>query len=209
MTARRFRAVADPATVLAADLDAVVSTHPLRVAVDGPACADPHRLATSLGELLRARGRPTRHVRADMFWRDASLRLEHGRRDVQALPGWLDAEAMRREVLVPLGPRGSGKYLPSLRDPSTNRVTREPPVRAADRAIVLISGWLLLGRGLPFDRTIHLAVSAAARRRRTSTEWHWTLPAFDDYDRDVDPVGTADLVVRCDDPVHPAISTGS
>ena len=34
----------------------------------------------------------------------------------------------------------------------------------------------------------------------------WTLPAFEDYDRDVDPMATADLVIRLDDPRHPAMS---
>jgi hypothetical protein len=71
---------------------------------------------------------------------------------------------------------------------------------------VIVSGELLLGRDLPFDVTIHLAVGPAARTRRTPDEWAWTLPALDEYDCAVDPAGIADVVVRLDDPRHPAIS---
>jgi hypothetical protein len=109
-------------------------------------------------------------------------------------------------VLQPLGPDGDGQYLPALRDPATNRSIRSPRQAAAAGTILLLSGELLLGRGLPFDHSIHLAVSPAARARCTPTEWAWTLPAFDDYDRLVDPIRIADVVVRYDDPAHPALS---
>ena len=188
-------------------LAAPASGPALRVVVDGPRVAGPHQLAESLREPLRARGREVAHIRAETFWRDASLRLEHGRHDVQAFrEDWLDAGALDREVLAPLGPGGTGEYLPTLRDPATNRATREPRRSATPGTVAIVSGELLLGRDLPFDVVIHLAVSAAARERRTPEEWAWTLPAFADYDRDVDPVGTADVVVRLDDPRHPAIS---
>ena len=208
--ARTYTAI-DPArlpAVLAADLDAAhVPGRALRVALDGPRCADPHAFADALVEPLRALGRTVARVRADAFWRDASVRLERGRHDVDAFAhDWLDADALRREVLAPLGPDGAGSYLPSLRDPVTNRATREARQPAARGAILVLSGELLLGGTLPFDRTIHLAVSAAGRARRMPDEWAWTLPAFEAYDADVDPIGHADIVVRLDDPRHPAIS---
>lgn len=182
----------------------------LRVAVDGPRAADPSGFADSLVVPLRALGRPAVLVRADTFWRDAALRLEFGRTDLTSFAtSWLDAAALRREVLDPVGPGGHGRFLPSLRDPIANRATREAARAAQPGSILLISGELLLGLGLPFDHTIHLALSPAARRRRTAEQWQWTLPAFDDYDRDVDPVRTADVVLRYDDPSHPAIRVGA
>ncbi|MDQ4038711.1 MAG: uridine kinase [Actinomycetota bacterium] len=178
----------------------------LRVAVDGPQVAEPGAFADALVVPLRALGRPATHIRAEMFWRDAALRLEYGRTDVKSfVNGWLDIEALRREVLDPLGPGGSGRFLPSLRHPGSNRATREPARSAEPGSIVLISGELLLRHGLPFDRTIHLAVSPAARRRRTPAQWQWTLPAFDDYDVAVDPVRHSDVALRFDDPGRPAI----
>ena len=177
----------------------------LRVAVDGPGCAEPIMFAHSLVTPLRARGRAANVIAADTFWRDASLRLESGREDVDSFADWLDENTLRREVLDPLGPNGQGRYLPSLRDPHTNRVTREPARAATDGEIVIVAGELLLGRRLPFDFTIHLSMSPAGRARRTAPERQWTLPAFTRYDAAVRPVETADIVIRIDDPRHPAI----
>ncbi|WP_375499658.1 uridine kinase [uncultured Jatrophihabitans sp.] len=175
----------------------------VRVAIDGPPCAQPEVLAEALIEPLRFRGRPGAHVRAETFWRDASLRLEYGRHDVESYRTWLDAGALRREVLDPLV--ASGTYLPSLRDPRTNRSTREAVRHAEPGTVVLVSGALLLGQELPFDRTVHLTMSAAARARRTPEHEAWTLPAFDAYDHDVEPIRVADVVIKLDDPKHPAV----
>jgi hypothetical protein len=175
----------------------------LRVAVDGPPAADPDGLADSLLEPLRVLGRPAAHVSAASFWRDASLRLEYGREDHDSFASWLDADALRREVLTPAAERG--EYLPSLRDPVTNRSTREAPRQLGAGGVLLVSGALLLGRGLPFDRTVHLAMSAAARARHTSADASWTLPAYERYDAEVRPAGAADVVIRMDDRRHPAV----
>ncbi len=197
----------DPA-VLAPLLADLIAGRPgtVRVAVDGPPCAGPAVLAADLVEPLRARGRPAALVDARTFWRDASLRLEYGREDVDSYLTWLDAGTLRREVLDPLGPGGRGTFLPSLRDPSTNRVTRAAPVRAQPGQVVVVCGALLLGAGLPFDLTVHLAMSSAARARRTPPAEAWTLPAFERYDAEADPVEHADVVIRVDDPRHPAVS---
>jgi hypothetical protein len=173
---------------------------PVRVAVDGPPCAEPERLAASLADPLRALGRPLVHVPAHGFWRDASLRYEHGREDVDAYLGWLDDGALRREVLT------GDHYLPSLRDPLSNRVTREPSRPLPDNAVLVVSGAFLLGLGLPYDAAVHLALSPAARARRTPPDDAWTLPAFDRYDADVSPAALADVVVRVEDPRRPAVT---
>jgi hypothetical protein len=174
----------------------------VRVAVDGAPCAAPDELGASLVEPLRMLGRPAAQVRAAGFWRDAALRLEHGRRDVDSYATWLDADALRREVLDAVVI--SGTYLPSLRDPLTNRSTRDAPVVAEPNLVLIVSGALLLGRGLPFDRTIHLAASPAARARRTPADEAWTLPAYESYDARVRPAEAADVVIKVDDPRHPA-----
>jgi hypothetical protein len=206
---RHYRPVA--AALLPEQLAARLADAPsvgagLRVALDGPACASPVELAERLVAPLRTLGRPAEVIRADTFWRDASLRFEHGREDVDAYLGWLDAAALRREVLDPLGPDGSGSYLPSLRDPATNRATRAPAHRAGPGSVVFVAGELLLGLGLPFDVTLHLAVSPGARRRRTDASAAWTLAALDRYDREVGPAELADVAIRYDDPERPAVS---
>jgi hypothetical protein len=194
------------ADVVADRLLSTPTDHPLRVAVDGPRAAWPLSFARRLVEPLRTRGRPAEIIDAETFWRDASLRYEWGRTDVEAYAQrWLDAEALRREVLDPLGPSGTSSFLPALRDPATNRSVRAAPVTVPGTAVVVIAGELLLGHGLPFDYVVHLAVDTGARERQTPQEWLWTLPAHDAYDRDVQPDELADIVVRWNDPRHPAI----
>jgi hypothetical protein len=176
----------------------------LRVAVDGPSWAGAHDLAAALQGPIRLAGRSAGLVRAESFWRDASLRFEHGHQDPDALAEWLDAKALRREVLDRAVEQSS--YLPSLRDPVTNRATREAPVSLPGDGVIIVAGPFLLGRGLPFDASVHLALTPGARSRRVPADERWTLSAFDAYDAAVRPAEVADIVVRYDDPQHPAVS---
>jgi len=145
-------------------------------------------------------------VPAPGFYRPASLRLEHGRTDPSArYTDWLDAGALTREVLGPLGPGGSGDYLPVLWDVVRDRAARARPQPAPRGGVVLVPGALLQGIGLPFDVVVHLRMSAAARRRLTPPEQAWELPAFDRYDDEVDPAALADAVVLADHPDRPAL----
>jgi hypothetical protein len=176
------------------------------VAVDGPDLAEPDALAAAVAARLPALGRPSAVVPAGGFYRPASLRLEHGRTDPDArYTDWLDAGALIREVLAPLGPGGSGEYLPVLWDVDRDRAARACRVRMPDGGVLLVPGALLQGVGLPFDVTVHLRVSPAARARRTADDDAWELPAFDRYDDEVDPVALADLVVLADHADRPAL----
>lgn len=182
----------------------------VRVAVDGADAADPDALADSLVDPLRVRGRPAVRVSTGDFLRPASVRLEYGRTNSDSFYfGWLDEAALRREVLDPAGPAGSGRIITRLRDSRTDRATREAYRVLAPDAVVIVSGPLLLGAGLPFDLTVHLQLSAAALARRTGPDRRWTLPAFERYGAEVDPAALADVVVRLDDPRRPALVLGS
>ncbi|MFD5084538.1 uridine kinase [Kitasatospora sp. NPDC058406] len=177
-----------------------------RVAVDGAAAARPGALADALVEPLRLRGRPALRVSAADFLRPASVRLEYGKQDADAFHDlWLDDGALAREVLDPLEPGGTGRVLPSLRDPSTDRSTRAPYVTLPPGGVLLLDGALLLGRWLPLELTVHLSLSPAALGRRTPPEERWTLPAFARYEAETVPTEAADLTVRVDDPRHPAL----
>ncbi|KOV10348.1 uridine kinase [Streptomyces sp. XY431] len=178
----------------------------LRVAVDGAPAARPGELADALVEPLRLRGLPTLRVPAAGFLRPASVRLEYGKQDADAYHDlWLDDGALLREVLDPLEPGGSGRVLPSLRDPVTDRATRAPYTELPPGGVLLLDGALLLGRWLPLELTVHLALSPAALERRTAPEERWTLPAFARYAAETIPAEAADLTVRFDDPRHPAL----
>lgn len=174
------------------------------VLVDGAPPTAPGDLADALVAPLRAAGRAVVRVRAVDFLRPASLRLEHGRNDPDAyLEDRLDVRALDREVVTPFA--SSGRYLPTLWDPVSDRATRAPYGEAPDGAVLVLDGDLLLGVGLAADLTVHLAVRPPTLARRTPEEDAWVLPAFARYAQEVDPEGVADVVVRVDDPAHPAL----
>ena len=65
-------------------------------------------------------------VAAADFLRPASVRLEYGREDPdEFLDGWLDEAGLRREVLDPAGPDGTGRVLPRLWDAAADRAYRD------------------------------------------------------------------------------------
>lgn len=176
------------------------------MAVDGPDFAGPDRLAHALADRLPRLGRAVAVVSASGFYRAASLRLEHGRTDPDArYTDWLDAGALTREVLAPLGPGGSGEYLPVLWDVDRDRAARAPRRPLPPGSVLLVPGPLLQGVGLPFDVVVHLRVTPAARGRLAPPGSAWELPAYDRYDAEVDPVALADAVVLADHPDRPAL----
>jgi hypothetical protein len=207
----RYRPISPDALVeaLAAALDAAaqhLTASWLRVAIDGPPASAPDRLAAALVDPLRVRGRPALPVSTLDFLRPASLRLEQGRTNPDSYyENWFDLAALGREVLGPLGPGGSGQVLPSMWDATADRATRAAYVPLPPGGVLLLSGPLLLGAGLDLDYAVHLSMTPAALARRTPPDGHWTLPAFERYAGEVAPDTFADVVIRADDPAHPAI----
>lgn len=177
----------------------------LRVGVDGAPAARPGELAERIGDALRLRGRGVLVVGTGGFLRPASLRYEYGREDPDAYYGsWFDTGALWREVFGPLEPGGSGRVLPDLWDPATDRATRSAPVPLPAGGVLVLHGPFLLGHWFPFDLTAHLRLSPGALERRTDERERWTLPAYARYEDEVRPAESADVVVRADDPRHPA-----
>ncbi|MEU3182719.1 uridine kinase [Streptomyces sp. NPDC006923] len=176
-----------------------------RVAFDGAPAARPGERAEALAEALRVRGRSVVVVGTGGFLRPASLRYEFGREDPETYySGWFDTGALWREVFGPLDPGGTGRVLPDLWDPVTDRATRSAPSELPQGGVLVVHGPLLLGQWFPFDLTVHLRLSPGALRRRTDEEERWTLPAFERYEEEVGPAEAADVLVRADDPRHPA-----
>ena len=201
-----------PASLVADITDLVLSRgcgHPLRVALDAAPWSG-LELADPVADRLRAAGREAIVVDVSDFLRPASLRLERGRDDPDAFyEEWIDLAGLRREVLEPLGPDGSRRILPTLWDAERDRSTRASYRAVSATAVVLVRGWFLLGAGLPFDASVHVTLSKAARARRVPPEFAARdLPAWDRYDDEVRPATWADVVVRADDPRHPAVVLG-
>ncbi|GAA4688339.1 hypothetical protein GCM10023215_25350 [Pseudonocardia yuanmonensis] len=178
----------------------------VRVAVDGPPPTGTAELAGAVAEGLRLRGRDAVVVRAGDFLRPASLRLEYGHHDEDMyLDGWLDVGALRREVLDPAGPGGTGRVLPRLWDAERDRAYREDYRELGPTGVVVVAGALLLGRGLPFEVVAHLHMGRAALARRTPEAERWTLPVYERYERERDPAAGADVLVMADHPERPAM----
>lgn len=176
----------------------------VRVGVDGPVSGDTARLADDVAGLLREGG--LRVLRAGHFVRPRSVRLEHGEDPHAPWERWYDDAGLRRELLDPLGPGGSLHVASSLWNPDTDRATRErrQPVLAGATAVV--DGPFLLRWELAdaFDLVVHLHTSAAAINRRNPQ----AAASWQRYLDEVDPTARADVVVRHDDPRHPALVTG-
>jgi len=180
----------------------------VRVLIDGAPAAEPGGWADALVVPLRLLGRPVLRASASDFLRPASLRLEHGRQNPHSLlVGWFDHEALRRELLDPLGEGGSGRVLLRWWDAETDRSARAGYVSAPDGAVLVLDGSLLLGAGLPAELTVHLHLSDGALRRRTPPDQEWTLPAYWQYAAQAHPAESADLVLLVDHPARPALAT--
>jgi hypothetical protein len=170
----------------------------VRVLIDG---VGSDTLGEALVGGLNAAGRDLVRVSAGDFLRPAGERFEWGREDVQSFrEKWLDAGALRREVL---DASLAGVVLPSLWDADRDRSARAAPVTLSARGVVIVDGVLLLGRELPAELTVHLAMSPSALLRRGVPEWQ--LPAFASYDDDVRPGDVCDVLVRAEDPRRPAV----
>ncbi|MBC7373082.1 MAG: hypothetical protein H7323_03740, partial [Frankiales bacterium] len=72
-----------------------------------------------------------------------------------------------------------------------------------ERAVLLVDGVLLLGRGLSADLVVHQTLSPGALLRRGVPAWQ--LPAFAAYDEQVHPGQRCDVLVRAEDPLRPAV----
>jgi hypothetical protein len=200
------RVLVTPTTraALADEIVELVATRPgrVRLVLDGPAPTRPGELAAEVATALRGRGRATVVVDAADFLRPASVRLEQGRTDPDALlERWLDDAALRREVLDPAAPGGSGQVLPRLWNTRTDRAYRDRYTTLPDDGVLLLHGALLLGRGLPADFTVHFRMSATALARNLPEEARWSVPAHVRHER----AAEADLLVLADHPDRPAV----
>jgi hypothetical protein len=101
------------------------------------------------------------------------------------------------------------RWLPSLRDPVTDRSTRAPLQECPPGAVLVVDGRFLLRWELAdaFDVVVHLQTSAGAQSRRLADddERARAVPSWQRYLDETDPASRADLVVRFDHPDRPAL----
>jgi hypothetical protein len=187
---------------LAASIDSR-SAGRARVGFDGDESVGTAELADRVAEGLMNLGRAPVRISTRWWWQAASLRLEHGRYDLESrLSGWVDVGSLRREVIDPLGPAGSGRYLTRLRDPERDRAVREPYRHAPDNSVLLLDGALLETHELPLDWMVRVGVSAGRLARVLPADRLWEQDAFAEYYR---RWPRADVVISYDHPENPAV----
>lgn len=205
---------ADVLAALAVEVIAVKRAHPVRVAVDGCSAAGKTTLADELGAALRTRTRrEVIRVGIDHFKREVALRTRfpHDSPESYYLDSW-NNEAIRSELLAPLGPGGSRRYRRELMDFAAINVSNDPVRFATDDAILVADGcfrqrpeldghWDLrifvdvsfddvLRRGVERDQAWMTSAAEAERRYRTKY-----LPGERRYVAEVGPRERVQLVV--------------
>jgi uridine kinase len=128
-------------TRLADMIAAIRLSHVVRVAIDGVDAAGKTTLPDELRPLLEARGRPVLRATIDGFHRP---RAERYRRGPTSPDGYyrdsFDYDALRRELLQPLGPGGSGRYRSRVFDLHADEAVGDPPASAPEGAVLLLDG---------------------------------------------------------------------
>jgi len=105
---------------LAGAIESVMTSHPLRVAVDGPPAAGKTTLADELALILRARGREVIRASTESFHLPRAQRYRRGEFSPEAnYHDSFDYDTLRRVLLDPLGPDGDRRYQHAVYDFNT------------------------------------------------------------------------------------------
>ncbi|MFC9695082.1 uridine kinase [Kribbella sp. NPDC056951] len=201
--------------------------HPVRVAIDGPSAAGKTTLADELADVLRERtDREVIRVGLDYFKKDPALRTAYPIESPESyyLDSW-DLEAMRSQLLVPLGPDGNRRYATAVRSVNAQSALAVIEEEAAPDAVLvadgvflqrpeLIQDWdfriyvhvdfdVVLRRGTARDQAWMDSAAAAEERYRTRY-----IPGERLYVDQVHPASLADLVVDNTDFAEPVVRQG-
>jgi uridine kinase len=207
---------------LAGAIGAVTTSHPLRVAVDGPPAAGKTTLADELAQLLRGRGREVIRASAESFQSPRERRYRRGEFSPEAnYHDSFDYDTLRRVLLDPLGPGGDRRYQHAVYDLDTDTALSPPVTTAPADAVLVLDGVFLLRPELidrwdlsifvsvAFEQTLDRARvrdlarfgSAAEVERRFRTRY---IPAQKLYFATARPADHADIIVHNDQPRRPA-----
>lgn len=194
-----------------------------RVGVDGVDGAGKTVFAAGLSTALRAAGREVVQVSLDDFHQVRAVRYRRGRTSPEGF--WLDSFDNARfaaEVLVPLGPGGTGRYRPRGHDLATDEVLDGPFLTAPAGAVLVVDGLFLHRRELEglWDFTVFLdvpfEVTAARMAERDGTPADPEHPSMARYVQaqrryfaEREPWLRADVVVDNTDPGRPSLRTPS
>lgn len=195
--------------VLALRLD-----HPTRVGIDGHSAAGKTTLADELATAILAEtARPVLRVMIDQFKRQIDLRTQYPPGSPESYyHEMFDVDAIRDELLTPLGPGGNRRYRTQIMDFSGRTPIDSGVHVAPDDAILVVDGGFLqkpalsrhwdlrvyvhievadvLHRGTIRDQAWMDSAEAAAERYR-----NYYIPGEELYLAEIRPAERADIVV--------------
>ena len=196
--------------------------HPVRVGVDGFSAAGKSTLADELAAMVTGQGRPCLRADLDDFKRP---RAERPAGPEGFYRGAFDLDAIRKFLLVPLGPGGNRqirlRFFDQQRQASFPAEVQSVPTDAvviADGACLLrpelrdlwdfrifveIDFDLVLARGAARDAAWMDSAEAAAEHYR-----NYYIPAERLYDAEADPRSHADVIVDNRNLANPIIREG-
>lgn len=176
------------------------------IGFDGLAEIGASALADEVAGTLRGSGRQIIRASTRWWWRPSALRLELGRQDLDMLlTGWVDADAIRRELVEPVRAGGS-TYITRLRDPDRDRSVRQRADLVLPGAVLLLDGPFLLAADLPLDAVVGFSLSGGSLDRALPDDRRWWLGAFRKYQHDYAPADRSDVLLSYDHPSAPAVS---
>jgi uridine kinase len=210
---------------LTAEIGSAMTTHPLRVAIDGPPGAGKTTLADELAVVLRAQGREVIRATIEDFLFPRAQRYRRGQYSAEGC--YFDAhdrDAMRRVLLDPLGPDGDRGFRTAVYHRETDTTLSLPVATAPADAVLLFDGVFLLRPELldrwdlsifvsaEFDRTLERAQArgtalAGLSADTTEIERSWNeryIPSQQLYFSQARPTDHADIIVNNDELQRPA-----
>lgn len=209
---------------LAEEIGSAATTHPLRVAIDGPPAAGKTTLADELAVVLQAQGREVIRATIDDFLFPRAQRYRRGRYSAEGC--YVDAhdrDALCRVLLDPLGPEGDRRYRTAVYHRETDTTLTLPVATAPLDAVLLFDGVFLLRPELihrwdlsvfmsvSFDRTYERAqargTAAGLTTHPTVIERSWRdryIPSQQLYFTQARPTDHADIIVNNDQLQQPA-----
>jgi uridine kinase len=140
-----------------------------RVGIDGVDGAGKTTLADELGERLASSGRPVIRASADGFHHPRAVRYRLGRHSPEGFyRDSYDYAALRRLLLDPLGPGGTGRFRRAIFDVDADVAVEAPEERAAPGSILLLDGMFLHRPELrdAWDLSVFLRVEWTRNHRR-------------------------------------------
>jgi uridine kinase len=208
---------------LAERINAICVGHPIRVAIDGVDGSGKTTLADELAEVIERHGRPAIRALVDSFIHLLDVRYRRGRTAESYFFDAFDYDAVRTELLEPLGSNGHRQYRTAVYDMKTETVVSQSARHASNDDVLVLDGVFLhrdqlrpywdfsIWLDVPFRITVPRAVARDALTSRFSVDviqQRYTdryVPAQIAYIRNCRPQQRASVSIDNSNPSEPKL----